>query len=198
MCKISHMTNPDTISLDMLPLQEGGIRLRADMLPPTVWGSNIRAMALTAGPKLWDALRFPVCAAAKNLCESCGNPAPNNRRPDCHERWEFTTTGPTPVQRLRRLVALCPTCHEVQHIGLANIKGRIGDVQATLMRINNWTAREAKQDLQRAEHRYQAIKEIEFDLDLSVLKGQLVWPGNDDLYWSATDRAELGNVFTGR
>ena len=63
---------------------------------------------------------------AQMVCEICGSPSTRNGRtvrPDCHEKWVFEFRAGTPVQRLERLIALCPACHQVQHSGLARVQG---------------------------------------------------------------------------
>lgn len=182
---------------DTLPLIPDGIRIRADLLPPTVWGSNVRALALTTNPRTWDRLRIPVCEAANNLCEACHRPAPGRRRPDCLEQWAFDVHGPVPVQRLRRLVALCPDCHNTQHIGRAQNIGILDDVRDTLQRVNGWGPAQVEADIARAWARFNAISTVAFALDLSVLADRLSWPGRPDLYWTAEQRAELGSTYEG-
>ena len=39
-----------------------------------------------------------------------------------HEVWDYDDARR--VQRLVRLIALCPACHEVKHLGLAAKRGR--------------------------------------------------------------------------
>lgn len=191
------------LAVDTLPLEPGGVRVRCDALPPTVWGSNVRALAERSPERgVWDRLRFATGDAAENRCEACGvessTPGGRPRRPDCHERWVFDLTGPVPVQRLDRLVALCPGCHEVQHLGRATTLGRRPVVLATLMRVNRWQRIDAVADIVRADHRFRLMADHRFDLDLSVLAGTLVWPGRPDLYWPAGARAELGSTFQRR
>ncbi len=90
------------------PATPAGIALRADLLPPNTWGSNIRALVDEDG---WKRLRITVCNAAGNRCQLCGGesagPDGRRRRPDCHERWTFThTPDGRHVQRLDALLAL--------------------------------------------------------------------------------------------
>jgi len=47
------------------------------------------------------------------------------------------------VQRLVRLIALCPACHEVKHIGLAGVRGRRREATAHLRAVNGWSNRKA-------------------------------------------------------
>ena len=189
------------MAVDTMPLEPGGVRIRCDALPPATWGSNVRALARTsAEPGVWDRLRFMTGDAALNVCEACGTaPASadgRRRRPDCHEKWTFDMTGATPVQRLVRLVALCPACHEVQHLGRTTALGRRPIVMLTLMRVNQWERVDAVADVIRADYRFGLLSEHAFDLDLRALTGHLVWSGRPDLYWPASERVELGTTFS--
>ena len=172
-----------------------GVRIRSNLLPPGTHGSNIRAIV---DKQTWDRLRIPVAETAQMACEICGSPSTRNGRtlrPDCHEKWVFEFRAGTPVQRLERLIALCPACHQVQHSGLARIQGLEGEVIAHLQRVNGWSRQSAVQDLIRASERCRALDRYEWDLDLSTLAGQLVVEGFASLYIPAAARPELGNSF---
>jgi hypothetical protein len=65
---------------------------------------------------VWDRLRRQVAADVGQRCEICGGRG--WRWPvECHERWDYDDDRK--IQRLERLVALCPACHEAKHAGLA-------------------------------------------------------------------------------
>ena len=171
-----------------------GVVIRSDLLPPNTHGSNLRG--IFKNTKIWDALRIPVCARAQNLCEICGTETMRSGkpgRPDCHEKWVFELQGPHPVQRLARLIALCPACHEVQHCGLARVRGRQDHVIAHLCRLNHWTPEQARADLQRSSDRCWQLEQTQWHLDLQVLHGQIEIPGFPTLQIPADRRHELGN-----
>ncbi|WP_107661168.1 hypothetical protein [Nocardia suismassiliense] len=172
-----------------------GIGIRADQLPPSTHGSNLRAVVSAA---VGDALRIPVCAAAGDRCEICGAESRSSgraRRPACHEKWEFEFREGRPVQRLARLVALCTGCHEVQHAGYARVQRREHEVVRRLCTLNGWTAEQAHADLARADARCAALDAFSWDLDLSVLRGQLVLEEYAELMVPAEERARLGNSY---
>jgi hypothetical protein len=180
----------DLLAVDTLPITPDPmeVRIRADMLPAHTWGSNLRGL-LT--PHQWDALRIPICERAGNACEVCGARifGPRRRRPDCHERWVFApTTTDGWVQRLDRLVALCPRCHQVQHTGAACNDGRRHEVTAQLVKVNNWSLAQAEQDIERAWTRWRMLNKYVFDLDLRALHGVLPLPDYPDLYIPAAAR----------
>jgi hypothetical protein len=54
-------------------------------------------------------------------CEICGGRGPEHPV-ECHERWRYNDLIRT--QTLVRMIALCPACHQVKHVGLANVRGK--------------------------------------------------------------------------
>jgi hypothetical protein len=41
------------------------------------------------------------------------------------------------------MIALCPACHQVKHIGSANVKGKGAQARGHLARVNGWTLEQA-------------------------------------------------------
>lgn len=171
-----------------------GVRIRADVLPASAWGSNLRGILSGAA---WAKLREPVVEAALGRCQICGA-TPRTRRPDCHEQWAFGLRDEgegsfIPVQHLVRLVALCPGCHAVQHVGLAGLRDQLDQVRARLARLNHWDAGAVAADLTRADQRFQLLEQVPWDLDLGVLAGQIKIAGFPDLYIPSGAREHLGH-----
>lgn len=182
--------------IDILPIGPGVIH--PDLLPSSVWGSNLRGIFSS---EEWDALRLPVCAAADNRCEVCGEHSVDERgrqrRPDCHELWHFDSTCGARVQRLIRLIALCVDCHRVQHIGLAQAKGKLRLVREQLRKVNSWTDREVRVAFDDAAARFEWRGRYEWDLDLSLLQGEIDLGGYPDLLVPAQRRSALGSSYHG-
>lgn len=89
---------------------------------------------------MWDRLRRQVAAEAGGRCEICGGRG--RRWPvECHEVWHYDDDRH--VQRLERLVALCPACHKVKHAGLASERGRLSAGIAQLADVNRWSPDDA-------------------------------------------------------
>jgi 5-methylcytosine-specific restriction endonuclease McrA len=92
-------------------------RLTVELVPSTRWYTNVRSNVPKA---VWDRLRRQVAAEAGQRCKICGGRG--RRWPvECHEVWHYDDA--TKVQRLERLVALCPACHEVKPAGLTSRRG---------------------------------------------------------------------------
>jgi hypothetical protein len=171
-----------------------GVRIQAAMLPSTTWGSNVRG--LLSG-KQWDAIRLPVCAAARNRCEVCGRTGRRQdgrvHRPDCHEVWAFEVRDGRNVQRLARLIALCSACHSLQHMGRDAAQDRSERTIRTLCRVNHWSREQALADIRRSVRLYESMDHVEFDLDLTLLADRLDVPAYPSLYVPAAERYRLGN-----
>jgi hypothetical protein len=113
------------------------IRLTIELVPSTCWFSNVRSAVTKAD---WDRLRKAVYAEAKNRCEVCGGQG--KKHPvECHEVWDYDAANR--IQRLVRLLALCPACHEVKHIGYAEVRGRMDNAVRHLAKVNGWTIPQA-------------------------------------------------------
>ena len=142
----------------------GANRLTIELVPQTCWFSNVRSEVRATD---WDRLKRLTSDAAGGRCEVCGGRG--LRWPvECHEIWEYDDQQHT--QTLLGLTALCPACHEVKHIGLANIKGR-GDIAARhLAKVNGWTAREAERYIAEQFAVWERRSKYQWTLDLSWLE----------------------------
>jgi hypothetical protein len=112
-------------------------RLTVALVPATCWYANVRT-AVTQGD--WDRIRHRVYDRAGHRCEICGG---HGRKPrvHCHEIWTYDDHRH--IQRLVDLIALCPYCHEVKHLGHANTSGHGDRARRWLGNINHWTAHQA-------------------------------------------------------
>jgi hypothetical protein len=181
--------------VDAVPIGPG--LLYPDMLPENVWGSNLRGILTRTQ---WDQLRIPVCEQAGNSCEVCGQPGhdPDSgkpRRPDCHELWHFEVTSTSAVQRLARLIALCPDCHRVQHAGRASVRGELSMVVKQLRAVNSWSDTEIRLALESADERLRWRRTHSWDLDLSLLEGKIRLTDGSGMLIPASERTRIGNSY---
>jgi len=110
-----------------------GLKLTIELVPSTCWYSNMRKVL---SGEQWDRLRRTVYKQWGYKCGIC--------RADgmihCHEIWHYNDTSH--VQTLTGFIALCPMCHHVKHIGLAELlasKGEL-DIESVIqhfMKVNN-------------------------------------------------------------
>lgn len=111
------------------------VKLGVELVPRTCWYSNVRT---NVGSADWQLCKTYVRERSGDQCEICGGVGP--KWPvECHEVWEYDETGTDYVQRLVDLIALCPRCHEVKHIGRAEAIGNLRRAERHLMAVNGWS-----------------------------------------------------------
>jgi cytochrome c2 len=107
-----------------------------------------------------------VYKTAGYKCEICGGQG--RRHPvECHEVWHYDDKAR--VQKLERMIALCPACHEVKHIGLAEVRGRAQEAMKHLAKVNGWTFPQAMRYVSWAFEVWQHRSRFQWKLDLSHL-----------------------------
>lgn len=165
-------------------------KLTIELVPETCWYTNVRSNVSTAE---WELCKQFVRERSNNRCEICGSRGP--RWPvECHEVWEYEeriTHGPpliarmvkgesqltaeTPVakveriQRLTGLIALCPDCHSVKHIGRAEAQGGLHLALQHLTTVNGWTRSLAEHYAEGAFRVWRERSRYEWTLDISYL-----------------------------
>lgn len=134
--------------------------LTIEVVPSSCWYSNVRSN-VTA--HTWDRLQKETFSSANHKCEICHSPAAL----DCHEIWEYDDH--LCIQRLIRLVALCPSCHLVKHIGLAIKEGKIEEALKWFCLVNQTTSSEAVAYVQRAMQIHAIRSQYQWQLNLDYL-----------------------------
>lgn len=106
--------------------------LTIELVPRGIWYKNLRSMLSHSN---WDKLRKEVYKKANYRCEICGGRG--DKWPvECHEIWNYDDN--VHIQTLTGLIALCPLCHSVKHIGLSQIHGKYESARNHLMKVNEW------------------------------------------------------------
>ncbi len=139
------------------------MKLTIELVPETCWCSNLRTVL---DKKDWDTLRKNTYKLANYRCEICGKKG-TNRAIDCHEIWEYDDEQK--IQRLKGLVALCPSCHEVKHIGYANTQNRGLIAIKHLAQINQWNIEKAHEYVKQCFEIWAWRSKFDWSLDLSYL-----------------------------
>lgn len=67
-------------------------------------------------------------------------------------------------------MALCPSCHQVKHIGLARIRGQGEVAKKHLARINHWGNEQVEAYLAEVEQTWRQRSQYSWKLDLSWLE----------------------------
>ena len=143
--------------------------LTVELVPSTSWGDNLRSRL---SKKDWDTLRKLQYERANHRCEICGGVGwkQGYKWPvECHEVWEYDDANG--IQRLARLIALCPFCHKAKHLGRAEVMGEMKLVLAHLMAVNEWTREETLAHTGAAFTLWKERSKRAWTLDISILPG---------------------------
>lgn len=145
-------------------------KVTIELIPSSSWGTNVRELL---GQSKWDRVRRQVYERAGNRCELCGachvtlTGTRTSYPVECHEVWEYDDERH--VQRLVRMIALCPACHSVKHYGRTSKMGYARVAEAHLARVNGWTDREVTEHITEAKTQYEQRRAFPWELDLSTL-----------------------------
>ena len=138
--------------------------LTVELVPSTCWFSNVRDHV---SKSTWDVLRQSTYKQANFRCEICGGRG--NKWPvECHEIWHYDDRKY--IQILEGLIALCPSCHEVQHIGLAGIQGHGERAETHLATVNGWSEEQTKTYLEKVWQIWRERSRHQWNLELSWLE----------------------------
>lgn len=138
--------------------------LTIELVPKTSWYRNVRSHV---SKEEWDRLRGVVYERAGRVCEICGGRGA--RWPvECHEVWLYDDERH--VQKLERMIALCPACHEVKHMGLAGVRGRQAQALRHLAKVNGWSMEDASLYVEACFEEWSRRSRHEWTLDLSYLE----------------------------
>ena len=144
--------------------------LTVELVPSTSWGANLRS---ELPKKDWDNLRKAQYANAGYRCEICGGKG--RKHPvECHETWDYNDE--THIQTLTGLIALCPSCHRVKHLGFAFVKGRGQEAIAHLMKVNGWSPEDTQHYVEAVFEEHARRSKHQWTLDLEWLRSVGVDP----------------------
>lgn len=140
------------------------IILSIELVPSSSWLNNVRNIL---SQTQWDIIKNIVYSKAYYICEICGGVGPKHPV-ECHEIWKYNDKKLT--QHLEGMVALCPNCHMVKHIGLARIRGDEDKAIAHLMKVNNWTYKKSIKYIQKCFDIWRKRSSKKWKLSISHLK----------------------------
>lgn len=136
-------------------------KLNFELVPDSCWYSNLRSEL----PKeVWYRIRKKAYARAGGKCMICGGPC---ARLEAHEQWEYDDKEG--VQRLKNVVAVCRSCHEVIHIGRTQLMGREREASEHFMKVNGCSYSEYRKALGEANEAHRERSRREWKLDVSRL-----------------------------
>jgi len=141
-----------------------GERLTIELVPRTCWYSNVRS---NVSPEEWERLKRITFKSAGYRCEICGGRGPQ-WPVECHEIWLYDDLHR--IQKLGGLLALCPACHEVKHIGLAGARGRAEIAVKHLAQVNEWDLEAACLHVDSCFEVWSQRSEHQWQLDISFVQ----------------------------
>lgn len=139
------------------------MKLTIELVPRTCWFSNVRS---NVPASVWNKLKTKTSFNAMHVCEICGGVGP--KWPvECHEIWDYDDVNK--IQTLKGLISLCPDCHQVKHIGLAQVMGKLRKATGHLQKVNSLTLEEATNYIVKSFEIWNERSQHEWELDISWL-----------------------------
>ncbi len=150
--------------------------LTIELVPSSCFYDNVRSIV---SKEQWDLIRKQVYDAAWHLCQICGGVGPKHPV-EAHEIWHYDDV--TKIQRLDNILALCPKCHQVKHIGLAQLRGKFEIALKHFIKINKANRSDALKYIEsqfaiwhdRGKHQWTLdlikLKDYGIDIDKLTLK----------------------------
>ena len=151
------------------------MKLTIELVPAGAWFTNLRSILTT--PE-WDVIRKKQYKKSGYVCDVCGGKG--ERWPvECHEIWEYDDENH--AQKLVRFTSLCPACHMVKHIGLAEIRGKYDEALRHLMKINEMSQTDARMYIDGQFDVWRYRSQHEWKIDISLVRpeetGELIKGG---------------------
>lgn len=138
--------------------------LTIELVPKTSWFTNLRSIL---SKENWDKLRKETYQKANYRCGICKGKG--NKWPvECHEIWDYDDKNK--IQKLKGLIALCPNCHMVKHMGFSLIKNKFKQACTHLMHVNKINQIQAEDIINNAFEIWKERSKYEWKLDLSYLE----------------------------
>ncbi len=139
-------------------------KLSIELVPRSSWFNNVRSEVTKVE---WDSIKSIIFKKARYCCEICGKRGA--KWPvECHEIWHYDDKQK--IQSLKGFIALCPSCHEVKHAGLAELKGKGAVAAAHLAIINKWKYFDAKKYIKMQFDIWEERSEHSWLLDVKLLE----------------------------
>jgi 5-methylcytosine-specific restriction endonuclease McrA len=142
-------------------------KLIVELIPKTCQYINARTIVKST---YWDKIRHIVYKKANNKCEICGEHGLKQgfkHKLECHEVWKYQDRKK--VQKLAKLMALCPLCHQAKHIGRTSYIGKADDAYERLKKINGWDLIQLSEHIDKAFEKNKERSNHKWTIDLSLL-----------------------------
>lgn len=138
------------------------LKLNFEPVPDSCWYSNLRTLL---PPNVWNVIRKKAYAKNGGYCAICGA---KPQRLEAHEQWEYDEENK--IQRLKRVIAICHSCHQVIHIGRTQLMGGEDSAIKHFMKVNGCSYVEYRKALGKANEDHARRNLVdEWMLDVSWL-----------------------------
>lgn len=138
--------------------------LTIELVPKSSWINNVRSITTSIQ---WDLIKKSVYSEAWYICQICKDVGPNHPV-EAHEIWSYDDK--TLIQKLEGMIALCPNCHMVKHIGLAQLNNKMDKAIIHFMKVNNINKKTALLHIKYAFESWKQRSTKRWKLDISYLK----------------------------
>ena len=149
--------------------QEGKITI--EMVPYEMHGYNVRS-------RLNDYQWKQVCQVVNKeanpngnykcvICGETGRLQGFTHPVECHEVWEYDSFHRT--QKLIGILSLCPLCHKVKHIGLADKQGYGTRARQHMAKHNHWSKSQVQKHINSSKKTVKRRSGKRWKLDLTYL-----------------------------
>lgn len=146
----------------LFPRQEKKLLL-VEAVSRSSWGRNLKQL-LSASE--WDRVRKAAYKAARYRCMICGDRGPE-WPVECHEEWAWDDLAG--VQKLVRMIALCPACHAAKHRDAWRRRGNEAECREHIAQVNGWTPAQVSAHLAESKALADRRSKREWIVDASVL-----------------------------
>lgn len=139
-------------------------RLTIELTPASAPHVDVRRQA---GRAVWAHIARTALRRAHGACGVCGA----GERADeltCHPVYHYDLDAQ--VGRLDEIIALCPACLQVKHVGRAFIHGHYREARAHLARVNGWTTERAERYVRESFRTWEQRSEHAWTFDVSMLE----------------------------
>lgn len=139
--------------------------LTIELVPRTCWGKNLRSSV----PNRWESIRKYVVDKAAGYCAICEE---KTNHLHAHEQWAYDDK--TRIQKLTDVIAICPLCHEVKHLGHTQKEGRGEEAKQHFLGVNGAAPAEYSVACSKAKKIFDERSKHEWEMDTTWLENQTI------------------------
>lgn len=142
------------------------MKLTIELVPRTIWGSNLRKRISRTE---WNNIRKQSYKDSNYKCCICKKDCKEEEQLQCHELWDYNDKNH--IQTLKGFIALCSNCHFIKHIGLAtkfSIEGKLNmsKLEKHFCKVNKVDMSFFKDYLKKIDEQYELRSEHEWVTNL--------------------------------